>query len=209
MFKKLAVFIFVFAFSLSVLASEIKDIPYKNLKDGQKINITEGQGWTDKVRRRDSGWFIKRGSELFSNDEALSFDTGCDYIFINKGNLYGYSENDLKFYEISYTGGKFFRTESDFDEVSTLFKDFRVISISDFTVSTNVFKFKKTRGEEKIMLLNDTNIDFSNYVFTTNKAQFSNYAINNAIGITKGGLIQFSKDGEDAKDSPWFILLVR
>ena len=209
MLKKLLGFIFVFGICISVSASDVKDMPYKNLKDGQKINIAESQTWSTKVKRKDSGWFIKRGSELFSNDEALSFDTGCDYIFINNGNLYGYSENDLKFYEISYTDSDFFRTELDFDEVSTMFKDFRVILISDFTVSTNVFKFKKTRGEEKIMLLNDTNIDFSDYVFTTNKAQFSNYTINNAICITKGGLIQFSKNGEDGKDSPWFILLVR
>ena len=49
--KLLGLFIFL-ALCSSSFAAETKDLPYKNIKEGQKINITE-QGWTDKVKRKD------------------------------------------------------------------------------------------------------------------------------------------------------------
>ena len=99
--------------------------------------------------------------------------------------------------------------ELDSYEVSALFEDFHVITISEFSKSTNVFKIKRKRNEEKIMILNDTNNLFENYKFTTNNAKFEKYNINNTIGVTKSGMIQFSKSGENSKYYPWFILLVR
>lgn len=202
----LCVFLF-FTLCTSVWASDIKNLPYKNIKEGQKVKFQQAQGWTDKVKRKDSDSFVISESEIVSSD--LVFDTECDYIFINKGKLLGYSEKDLKFYEFELNNNKISKNELSSDEVTNLFKDFHIIMISDFSKTTNVYKFTKKRGEEKIMLLNDTDYEFTGYGFTTNKAKFNNYFTNNALGITKKGLIQFSKNGEASQNTPWFILLVR
>ena len=214
MIKKLLGFIFVFTLCMSAFASEFKQLPYDDIKDGDKIKQTETQGWTDKVKHKDLEVYVKLGSKLYqglnvTDSNENIFDTECDYIFINNDKLYGYSEKDLKFYDISKTDDNFIKNELTTEEVAALFKDFRIIMISDFSTTTNVYRFKKGRGEEKIMLLSDKDIDFSDYTFTTNKAKFNQYNTSNAIGITKTGLIQFSKYGENTQDLPWFILLVR
>lgn len=207
MFKKFLSFIIIFGFCLSVSAADIKQLPYDEIKDGQKIKPIENQGWTDKVKRKDSESFVKSGTELVSSN--LVFDTECNYIFINKGRLFGYSETDLKFYEFEQKEENIVKNELNSDDAANLFKDFHIIMISDFSKTTNVFKLKKNRSEEKIMILNDTDCEFKDYSFTTNKAKFNLYPINNTIGVTKKGLIQFSKNGEDSQETPWFILLVR
>ena len=73
----------------------------------------------------------------------------------------------------------------------------------------SLLTLQKKRSEEKIMLINDTKERFEDYEFTTNNAKFEHYNINNAINVTKPGMIQFSKISEKTENSPWFILLVR
>ncbi len=209
MFKNFIALVLFCTICMSVSASELKELPYKNIKEGSKITISDKQAWTDKVKRKDNNYFTRIADELIAKDNSVTIETGCEYLFINKGRLYGYSSDDLKFYEFSYFDNKIYTRELNSDEVSLLFKEFRVILISDFTKTTNVYKFKKVRSEEKIMILNDTRRYFRDYSFTTNNSKFEKYDINNAIGITKKGLIQFSKLRETSQSTPWYVILVR
>ena len=124
--------------------------------------------------------------------------------------MLGYSESELKFYEFLLDSEQNIqKQELTLKDIAVLFKDFRIILISDFSKTTNVFKFNKKRYNEKIIIVNDTDKIFENYEFTTDNAKFEKYQINNAIKIKKKGMIQFSSSGENTKDLPWFILLVR
>ena len=207
--KKLFITFFVFLMCLSVFASDVKNLPYGNIKENGKLTITEAGIWSQKVSRKDTGSFIRQGNLLKRQDNSLNIDTKCKFIFLNDGRLFGYDDSIMRFYEFVPSNERVSVKELDIYEVSALFKDFHVIAISDFSKSTNVFKVKKTRGEEKIMLINDTAARFDNYGFSTNNAKYEEYIINNAIGVTKPGMIQFSKSDEGVKNAPWFVLLVR
>lgn len=207
--KKLLFIIFAFLIIFPIAqASEYKQLPYKNIKDGSKLLVTESEIWTDKVKKNDPG-IIKDKSLLYINGEENAYDTDCGYLFIYNGHLLGYSASDLKFYEFVSYKGSITKQELESAQVATVFNDFRIINISDFSEYTNVFTLKKFRNPEKIMILNDTERTFQDYEFTSHNAKFDSYNINNAISITKKGLIQFSKSGEITKYSPWFVILVR
>jgi len=207
--KKFLFTFFVFLVCSSVYSADVKNLPYKNIKENSMITVTEADIWSQKVNRRDMGNFVRNGNLLKKMDDSLIIDTKCKYLFLNNGRLYGYDDAIMRFYELIPLNGKVSFKELDFNEVSVLFKDFHIIAVSEFSESTNVFKIKKKRSEEKIMLINDTKERFEDYEFTTNNAKFEHYNINNAINVTKPGMIQFSKISEKTENSPWFILLVR
>ena len=207
--RKLFITFFVLLMCLPVFASDIKNLPYKNIKENSKITVTESAAWSQKVSRKDTSSFVRQGNLLKKQDNSLTIDTKCKYIFLNDGKLYGYSDSIMRFYEFVPSNGKILIKELDINKVSSLFEDFHIIAISEFSKTTNVFKIKKKRGEEKIMLINDTKKRFGDYKFTANNAKFEQYNINNTIGITKSGMIQFAKSGESAKNALRFILLVR
>ena len=79
------------------------NIPYKNIKEEDKIKLNNDV-WTNKISRRDSDYFVKivsdgtgSYSEFYNSDGTFAFTTGCQYEFLYKGDLIGYSNQDLKF----------------------------------------------------------------------------------------------------------------
>lgn len=212
MIKKSCLTIFLLlVISLSVSAADIR---YKNINDGENISFSESKGWM--LTNKKGEYFTKRissgtgsYSEFYSPQGEFLFSTGCQYEFIHKGSLIGYSNHDLKFYEFMLENGILNQRELTEDEVSELFADFKIIRISDFTTSTNSLRLKKHKKHLKILLLNDTDRYFYHYGFTSNNAKFETYPTRGMLDITKKGLIQFSHFGDNTKENPWFILLVR
>lgn len=201
--------------AISANASEILNIPYKNLKEEQKIKI-EHDCWTTKVPRRDSFYFIKfisdgsgNYSEFFVSDGQYAFSTGTQYEFIYKGDLIGYSNHDLKFYSFFQTGRGIERRELSKEEVQELFPDYKIIKISEFSQHTNSLKIKKNVAPLKLILLNDTDKYFYHYSFSSGNSKFEKYPLTGFLNIKKKGMIQFSHFGDNTKENPWFIILVR
>ena len=123
--------------------------------------------------------------------------------------LIGYSNYDLKFYEYSLENNILVQRELSYDEVKELFPKYNIIKISDFSKETNSLKIKKNKRNYKLLLLNDTDRYFYNYKFTTNNSKFKNYQLKSFLLIQKKGMIQFSAFGENTKDKPWYVLLIR
>ena len=200
---------------LSVDAAEFKEIPYKNLKINAKISY-DGINWSDKVGRKDKSFYVKQkleGSdsytEFYSPVENKSFSTGCQYEFIHKGSLIGYSNYEMKFFEFIIKDGMLTPRPLIEDEVKALFPKYKIVKISDFDTGTNSLKIKKHGKKMKLLMLNDTDKFFYNYAFTTNNAKYDLYELKGFIDIRQKGLIQFSRFGENSKNSNWFVLLVR
>ena len=198
--------------SLCLSAYAIEEIEYKNLKDGAKL-LYDGVNWSDKVSRKATDYYIKKisdgitgFSEFYNPEGIFLFSTATNYEFLNKGSLIGYSNNDLKFYDIFIRDGIVETRELLADEVQALFPKYKVIKISDFSKATNSLK---KRGDMKLILLNDTDRSFDNYGFTSNNAKYNFYNLKGFLEITEKGMIQFSKFGDNTKKSPWFILLLR
>ena len=202
-YRVLLIYIFIYVMISSIaFASEL---PYPDIKEGGKIKYTDA--WTDKIGKKETDYYTRTGSLFTSHDLENIFDTGCSYIFIYKGNLIGYS--DLRFYEFTVSEECVEKRELLPEEVEQIFDDFKVIKISEFSSNTNVYIYKRTRQKEKIIVLNDTSMDFSKYNFYSNNAKFDKYPIRNAIDIKRGGTIQFLSDDGYSKDTPVYVLLVR
>ena len=207
--------ILLFSFCLSVNAADFTSINYKNIKDGAKIS-TNGLIWTQKVDKKSGNYYVKKApqdvasfSEFYSSDGNFLFSTATQYEFIIKGSLIGYSNSDLKFYEFSMKDNILQQRELVEDEIKKLFPDYEIIKVSQFSSATNCLKIKKSRKPLKLILLNDTDRFFYNYTFTTNNSKYKQYQLKGFLEVTKHGMIQFSRFGENTKDYPWFVLLVR
>ena len=195
--------------------SSYADIPYKNIPEEGKLKAVE-DSWTTKVEHKDLDYFIKfisdgsgSYSEFYKSSGEFAFTTGCQYEFVYKGSLIGYSNQDLKFYDFDYRNGELLKRELTEDEVQELFPDYRIVKISEFSENTNSLKIKKDKHVFKILLLNDTDKNFYHYSFTSGNAKFKTNPILGLIDITKKGMIQFSHFGENTENFPWYILLVR
>lgn len=216
MFKKLFLILMIsLGLALPALASDMESIQYKNLKEGTMVSYIDGV-WITKINKSDSNYFTKKisagtgsYSEFYNPEGDFVFSTGCQYEFILDGKLYGYSNYDLKFYEFTFNEDILEQRELSQDEVQELFKNYEIIKISDFAASTNSLKIKKHGRNFKIILLNDTDRYFYNYSYSSNNAKFKIYPLKGFLCITKKGMIQFSHFGDNTKNFPWFILLVR
>ncbi len=201
--------------TLVAQAADLANIKYKNIKAEDKLKIVNDV-WTDKVKRSDSDYFIKfvsdgsgSYSEFYNSDGSFAFNTGCQYEFIKNGDLIGYSNQDLKFYDFTYSNGELSRRELTEEEIKTLFPDYEIIKISEFAETTNSFKVKKDKLNFKIILSNDTDRNFYHYGFSTGNSKIEKYPLSGFLNIKKRGMIQFSHFGDNTKDNPWFVLLVR
>lgn len=216
MFKKIFLaFIITFGMGFPVFASDMESIHYKNLKDGAKIAFVNGS-WTTKIKKKTTPFYTKKisdgsgsYSEFYNREGVFVFSTGCQYEFILSGKLYGYSNYDLKFYEFTFKDDILEQRTLNQEEVHDLFPEYRIVKISDFAASTNSLKIKKRHKRFKVIILNDTDRFFYNYAYATNNAKFKTYPLKGFLCITKKGMIQFSHFGDNSKEFPWFILLVR
>ena len=213
--KKILYILFIICIGLSASAEDLQSIPYKNLEEEAKLKVSDDI-WTTKVTRKDTDYFIKfisdgsgSYSEFYNSDGSFAFNTGCQYEFIYKGSLIGYSNPDLKFYDFTLTNGELVRRELTFEEIQALFPDYKIIKISEFSPNNNSLKIKKDKHNFKIILLNDTDRNFYHYSFTSGNARFKTYPLTGFIDIKKKGMIQFSHFGENTANFPWYILLVR
>lgn len=200
---------------MPVDARDLQNIDYKNIKPNSKIAYVDGI-WTTKVNRKLQDYFVKETSigtsnfsEFYSPDGSFLFSTGTQYEFIKDGGLIGYSNSDLKFYEYRMYGDLLQQRELLEEEVKELFPKYDIIRISDFSPKTNSLKIKKNKRNMKLILLNDTDSYFYHYDFTSNNAKFKKYFLKGFLDIRKKGMIQFSHFGDNTRENPWFVLLVR
>lgn len=200
---------------LSVSASELQNIEYKNLKNKAHITYNaELDSWSNKIDKKAGNYYTKSVDEngyieYLTSDGTFAFTTNCNYEFLKGKDFIGYSNSDLKFYDFALIDGELTKRELTEEEVQNLFPDFKIIKISEFSPNTNSLKIKKHGHKEKFIILNDTERCFDNYSFTSGNAKFNTYHLAGFIEITKKGMIQFSHFGENSQKTPWFVLLLR
>ncbi len=212
--KKFFILVCIFLLAQRAYADSLCKIKYNNLTYNAKITYSDNL-WSTKNIRNDRLNYKKIKNktnfktELISNQNNIHYILDSDYEFIIKGRLIGYSNDALKFYEYKIVDNKLYKRELSEYEVHELFPEYKIIKISDFSDTTNSLKINKTRKDLKLILLNDTEMGFNNYWFTTNNAKFKPYNLKGFIDITKKGMIQFATSNKNIDNTAWFILLVR
>ena len=206
--------IFCLIFTSNVFAENFPDLKYKNIKNREKISYnSELNLWTKKIDKKSGNYYIKTkgfGSfyDYLDSNKNFAFSTNCEYEFIYNDSLIGYSNRDMKFYDITYINGGLSKRALTKEEVEKIFPDYKVIEFSDFSEKTNSLKIKKGFGDLKIILLNDTDNPFDEFTFTSGNAQFEQYDLRGFLTVSKHGMIQFSKNGI-SNDNLWYVLLIR
>jgi len=205
--KILVIFLTMFAMN-SVYAGEAA-FPYTVLKEGSVISLNQISGtWSSKNIKNAGEQFVKSGTEYSSRITDLNFSTDCDFEFVTRGLLLGYSSSELKFYEISVKDGEISKRLLLASEVAELFPNYRIIPISSFSNTTNSYKFRKKGNTVKIIILNDTERVFDGYDYSSNNVKFEKYKAKGFLNISSAGMVQFSSE-INTEDSPWYILLIR
>lgn len=192
----------------------VENIEYNNLKPKAKIGYFNNI-WTAKVNKTDD-YFVKKISdgisgytEFYSKGDEFLFSTATQYEFIYKGSLIAYSNNDLKFYEYYFDDNLLNRRELTYAEVSEMFPDYHIVKISDFTTSTNSYVLKTDRKTLKLILLNDTDLYFDKYDFSTINAKCCVYDLKGFLKIKKKGMLHFATTSDKSGKTPWYVLIVR
>lgn len=206
---------FLGSMGLVVNAGENSSLPFTDIKNKDKIIYNQDlDKWSDKVSRKSENYYTKivyegddKYHEFYNADGVFAFATDCDYEFLNDGKLIGYSNENLKFYTFAILDNKLVKQELDADSIQNLFPNYKIIKISEFNPNTNSMKI--SRKNKKLLILNDTEINFADYVFSSNNVKFDTYKLNGLIDVQKRGMLLFSHDGQNSKDYPWFVILIR
>lgn len=200
---------------MSANANNFPDIKYKNIKYKGKISYnSETNTWSNAINKNADNYFTKvkgfgDAYDYEDKDRNFAFSTDCEYEFIYNGSLIGYSNRDLKFYDITYANGGISKRPLTIDEIQAILPDYNIITLSQFSKNTNAFKIKKHVGDLKILLYNDTDNTFSGYSFYSGNAKFKHFLLKGFIVVQHPGMIQFSDLGSHSYEKPCYVLLVR
>lgn len=212
--KKFFISLIFFMFMLNVSAESLPNLKYKNIENNHKIYYDEQTGtWSKISDKKSQNYYIKTKGfgdfyDYLDADKKFVFSTDCEYEFLYKGSLIGYSNKDMKFYDLTFADNKLSKTEIPQDMLETIFPEYKIIAMSDFSPKTNSLKIKKHSGNLKIILLNDTDYSFDNYSFSSGNAKFEKYSLRGFLSVTKPGMIQFSNQKE-SDNNLWYMILVR
>lgn len=198
-----------FAFS-----ANMPDLKYKNIGIKNKITYDiESNTWSKANGKKGETFFVKTKGfgdfyDYLDSEQNFAFSTNCEYEFIHNSSLIGFSNRDMKFYEILYDNNTTGKRALSREEVEAILPDYKVVSLSEFSTKTGALKIKKNMSALKIFLFNDTGRSFDNYTFSSGNSKFEQYDLRGFITVYKPGMIQFSKaDETDSKN--WYVLLVR
>ena len=213
--KKVLLTLFIFCFvSLSTYAENFPNLPYKNINNKEKISYdAQTDLWSKRINKNDTYYIKTKGfgefSDYIDSNKNFAFSTNCEYEFIYKNSLIGYSNKDLKFYQFSFINGELIKTPLAKEEVQNIFPTYRVISLADFSEKTNAYKIKKHFGALDVILLNESDKTYENYDYSSGNAKFNQYKLKGFLTITKPGMIQFAESDTSLSDNMWYMLLVR
>ena len=212
--KILICIIAVFGLINIVNAEHMPDIRYKNIGIKDKITYdTNTNIWSKSGGRKNNNYYVKTKGfgdfyDYLDSNKDFAFTTNCEYEFLYKDSLIGFSNLDMKFYEIIYDGNAVSKRALTIEEVQQILPDYTVIPLSKFSEKTNSLKIKKNLGSMKIFLYNDTNSVFDKYAFSSGNAKFEQFDLRGFLVVYKAGMIQFFDNGTISNALP-YVLLIR
>ena len=211
--KILITFLIMFCAYTCACASNMPDLKYKNIGVKDKITFDINSDAWSKFNKKDKNYFIKTNGfgdfyDYLDAERNFAFTTNSEYEFIYNNSLIGFSNRDMKFYDILYDNKTIGKRALTKEEVETMLPDYKVIALSEFSPKTNSLKIKKNKRALKILLYNDTERHFEGYVFTSGNTKFEQYDLRGFLTVHSPGMIQFSRVGEQ-DDKNWYVLLIR
>ena len=179
---KRCLFILVFMFSADCLAFD-----YNAIEDNSEIVYSPAfLQWSQACAHKDDIVFKKSETGYICDFSEIKLNS--DFQFLYLGRFFGVDNSNLKYYELEYINESFIEKPLSYEEVQEIFSDFDVLKISDFT--RGLYTIINHCNEKYILLYNDTEQSFSNYVVFP-ETYLSNLGINGIIRLPDKGKIFF------------------
>lgn len=204
----------IFCIVNSANAENFPKLKYKNINVKDKISYDiQTNTWSHKIDRKNKNYYIKTKGfgnfyDYLDSNKDFAFSTNCEYEFIHNNSLIGYSNRDMKFYEIIYDKKSTGKRALTMEEVEAILPNYKILPLSEFSEKTNSLKIKKGMSDLNIFLFNDSDNNYERYTFSSGNAKFEQYDLRGFITVQKSGMIQFSRLGE-TESKNWYVILVR
>ena len=104
-------------FCASIEAANMPNLKYKNIGIKDKIYFNSDTNiWSNKANKKTTTFYtkVKGFGDFFDyldNEKNYAFSTNCEYEFIYNNKLIGYSNLDMKFYDIGFVNGVLTKNE--------------------------------------------------------------------------------------------------
>lgn len=172
-------------------------------ENDQVVYSLSTESWNRSKMNNDEIVFTKHisvGSGSYSEylSDTQNLHLASTYEFLRDGRLIGYSDHELKFYEVVRRDGKFKQVELSPAEVGELFPGLDIVRLSEAdgkTLTVNRLPF----GKKTFLLLNDTPVSYYHYSF---EKLSGNKPFKSVLTVDKAGDVFFSHFGADDAINP-------
>lgn len=193
---------FAAAFSLGALAQDT----IETISDNASFYYSPSSNtWSRTAKASDSIKVTKHGTK-FTTEKNGDFTLKSDYAFISKNQFASVDNVNLKVYTAVYSGEKFTPKEMDGKMVQAMFNDIKVIAVSEMKNNSTLIK-RTPFTTETAMIVNDTNTDFSDYIFSPTSIQRS--PIRGMFLVRQVGRVKFMKKGDVQRQYPYLQFIIR
>ncbi len=161
--------------------------------------------WSITPKTKDKIKITKRDYKYYIN-QKLAFTLKSDFNFISNNQFATVDNNTLKFYALNYDNSTFLPQEMSPNQVQTLFKDIKVIPISQF--ENQIYKIKREPFKtETYLLVNDTAQDFTGYRFSPTSVQRT--PIKGIFLARNSNTIRFRKESDNLKQEYFLTITIK
>jgi len=203
--KKVLVSIIIGLFAaLSGLTCFAQDV-IETVQDGSLYYSPSANTWS-RTAKADDAITISKSGAVYKPENSDAFTLKSDYAFISKNKFAAVNNSNLKVYTAVYKDGKFTPSEMSAQQVQAMFDDVKVLAVSK--MQNDMITVKRTPfTTSTCMIVNDTNADFTDYIFSPTSVQRS--PIKGMFLVRQVGKIKFVKNGDMQKKYPYLQIFIR
>lgn len=170
-------------------STEIENTPLNSPRIGQKLwtynmNKYEWRNYSDRDSDGSKGEIVLqyKGPELSNGITSYklltdNFQVPKEDVWVGEGSqefllgekLYSYFPKTFEYYEVLFNGVKFITKKLTPEEISDIFKDYKIIKLSDIQKGDYTTTF--TKKDNKFLILNDGDKDFYKYYIVPNDSK--------------------------------------
>lgn len=203
--KKALISLILLLFAVILAPTVLANDTIAPISDGTIYYSPSQNIWSHSSSTTDAIKISKRGETYTTNDNG-TFSLKSDFAFISKNQFAAVDNSNLKMYTAVYLNGKFTPQEMTKEMVQAMFDEVKVLAVSEMT--GGVGNIKRTPfSVENCLILNDTNLNFSDYVFSPTSVQRS--PIRGMFLVRQVGKVKFMKKGDVQKLYPQLQIIIR
>lgn len=203
--KRVLVSLILLLLTVILMPSTLAQDTIETVSDGIVYYSPSQSIWSRTSTAGDAICISKRGGN-YSTSNNGNFVLKSDYAFISKNQFATVDNSTLKMYTAVYEDGKFIPKKMTKEMVQAMFDEVKILAVSE--MSNGVGYIKRTPFTvENGLIINDTDMDFTGYVFSPTSVQRS--PIRGMFLVRQVGKLKFMKPGDIQMLYPQLRIVIR